>query len=124
MRRAVIALVALAVCVHCGPSARQKALSGALLSVNVARDGFIAWDDAHQGGIVDACRADPACTPELAHERLNAYRGDRSTVVDLFDVAYRGLAVAAIDGATPLPTILTAIEELAGAVSALEKGAP
>jgi hypothetical protein len=84
--------VLLLLAVACGPNAKQKALKTTLAGVNAARDGFVAWDYAHQQGIVD-----DATSLEDGKAKLKAYREKREKAVISFEIAYRALAVAALD---------------------------
>lgn len=76
----------------CGPDAKQKALRTTLTGLNAARDGFVAWDYVHQQGIVD-----DATSLEEGKANLKAYREKRDKVVIAFEIAYRSVAVAALD---------------------------
>jgi len=78
----------------CGASAREKALHTALVGLDAARSGFVAWDAQHQDAIVEAYRAKPY---EEGRGALLAYRGRRDLVVQAFVVAYSAVAVAALD---------------------------
>jgi hypothetical protein len=77
---------------NCGPDAKQKALRTTLTGLNAARDGFVAWDYVHQQGIVDS-----AVSLEDGKAKLKDYRTKREKVVISFELAYRALAVAALD---------------------------
>lgn len=110
-----LALVLLFALVACGPGARDKALSATLLSVNAAAEGFATWDKLHQAAIVDAAPDFAAGTASLLQ-----YRTKRETVVVGFTVAYRALALGAIDGKTPIPTVLQAAADALAAFDALK----
>lgn len=77
--------------VACGASARQKALGTGLLTLNAARDGFVAWDAAHQEAIV---RDTPAATVAQA---IADYRKKRQDVLYGFQLAYGALVLAATE---------------------------
>lgn len=77
--------------VACGQSARQKTLKASLVSLNASRDGFLAWDREHQQQIV--YRAESLAEGRAA---LAAYHEKRRLVVLGFEIAYKGLATAAL----------------------------
>lgn len=94
--RAVYLLpVVLLLAVGCGPNAKQKALRTTLTGLNAARDGFVGWDNVHQQGIVD-----DATSLEDGKAKLKAYRAKREKAVVAFEIAYRAVAVAALDMTT------------------------
>lgn len=74
----------------CGSNQRQETLHSALVAANVARDGFAAWDLAHQKQIVEK-----ATSREQAEAELAAYRAKRDGIIARFEEAYRAIAVAA-----------------------------
>jgi hypothetical protein len=88
----LLPLILLLLAGACGPNAKQKALRTTLVSVNAARDGFVTWDYVHQQGIVD-----DATSLEDGKAKLKAYREKREKAVISFEIAYRALAVAALD---------------------------
>jgi hypothetical protein len=91
-RAAYLLPVVLLLAVGCGPDAKQKALRHTLTGLNAARDGFVAWDHVHQQGIVD-----DATSLEDGKAKLKAYRTKRDKLVIAFEIAYRAVAVAALD---------------------------
>ena len=76
----------------CGPNAKQKALKTTLISVNTARDGFVAWDDKHQQNIVKN-----ATSLEDGQSKLKTYRDKRAKLEVAFAIAYKAVATAALD---------------------------
>lgn len=94
-----IALVA-ALAPGCASSTRETTIKTALVTVDSARDGFLAYDRGHQMGLTAHC--DPAvdskeqCVAKVAasNAALNAYHVTRAKVDPLFGVAYRGIAAA------------------------------
>lgn len=115
----LIALALVLAVAGCGPSARDRALSTTLLAVNSARDGFIVWDRQHQNTIIDA-----ATSAEDGEATLGAYRERRTGVMQAFEIAYRALAVGAINKKTPLPEIVERAAALATAIAALKQPEP
>jgi len=103
----------------CGPSSRDKTLSTTLLSVNAARDGFIEWDKQYQESIVDA-----ATSLEDGRDKLLAYREDRDVVLRAFEIAYRAIALAAINKETPLSEAIDRAADVAKAIAALRDPPP
>jgi len=97
-------LIVLLVLGSCGPNARDKALHSVFVSVNAARDGFLAYDLKHQQDLIDA-----SPTPEAKEAVITAYRVTQAHIVELFDAAYRAIAAAAIlkDGHS-MPEVITA----------------
>lgn len=71
---------------------RRKTVAGAFRGVNAARDGFVAWDLARQDQIIAA-----ATSKDDGEAKLKSYREHRHTVELAFEVAYRGLALAALE---------------------------
>lgn len=76
----------------CGASARHKALQTAYVSVNTARDGFLAWTESRQEMIVRT-----ASSAEEARRNIDAHRNKQQLVVNYFSVVYEGLALAALE---------------------------
>lgn len=92
LRYLIILIVVPLILSACGPNQQQKALRVALTSVNVARDGFLAWDREHQQAVVDR-----AANADQARARLDAYRRERNAVSAAFETAYKVIAIAAIE---------------------------
>lgn len=104
----------LGVVAACGASQREKAVRASVVAVNAARDGFEAWDAAHQKAIVDK-----ATSREDGEAKLAAYRASRDPIVHGFEIAYRLLAVAATQ--TDDPSLRAALAAAASAVEAATK---
>jgi len=75
----------------CALDSQQKAVRAGLISVDATRDGFLAWDKAHQQQLVDQ-----AATAADSDKALTAYRANRAVLVQAFVAVYHALAVAAI----------------------------
>ena len=91
-----LCLALIAPLIACGGGQRQKALRATLVGLNAARDGFATWDMGHQKAIVEQ-----ATTREEAELKLATYRGERATLVDVLELAYRALAAAATQSDEP-----------------------
>jgi hypothetical protein len=86
----IVALFMAVLLTACTKNERIETLHASLLTVNAARDGFVAWDLPHQTAIVEA-----ATSHEQGAAALAAYQAKRKPVVDGFEVAYRAIALAA-----------------------------
>lgn|GEM_PF-4665811 len=86
----------IAVPTACSGNQRQRTLHTVLVSANVARDGFVSWDAAHQAQIVSS-----ASSRAEAEIRLVAYRERRDKLVAEFERLYRALATAATQDDRP-----------------------
>lgn len=109
----------IAVPAACSGNQRQRTLHTVLVSANVARDGFVSWDAAHQAQIVSS-----ASSRAEAEIQLVAYRERRDKLVAEFERLYRALATAATQDDRPS---LVAAEELGRSLLvelAAIKGAP
>jgi hypothetical protein len=73
-------------------SNHQAGLRDSLATLNAARDGFIAWDDAHQADLVRR-----ATSLEQGKADLLRYRTEREKIVGAFELAYKVIATAALD---------------------------
>jgi nitrogen fixation/metabolism regulation signal transduction histidine kinase len=92
IRHFVLVILVGLIAVACGPDTKKKALQSTLLSVNAARDGFVAWDGSHQQTIVDS-----ATSFQDGTDKLNEYRTKRAQLEIAFAVVYQAVATAAID---------------------------
>lgn len=113
----VLAATALA-STACGASKREKTLNTTLAAVNVARETFNAFDDAHQDKIIER-----ATSLEQGRADLAAYREKQTRVVGLFIAAYRAIGVAAVaskDDAS-LRAAIDALKALTGAIDDITK---
>ena len=108
-----IVLVLVLACVAC--SGQQAVLRDSLATLNAARDGFIVWDDVHQGMIVRS-----ATSLEDGKRELAAYRAKREVVVRAFELGYKVIATAALDTtADNIALVLGALADLKQSVEAL-----
>lgn len=75
----------------CASTTRRDVLSKTLLTVDTARAGFVAWDDAHQQDLVQQA-------PDLAQgtAALEDYRKRRAPVLLAFELTYQAIAMAAL----------------------------
>lgn len=111
---AIFAIAAVAMVMQgCGGDSRGRALRGTLAAVDAAAAGFGEWDGRRQLEIVDGAE-----TREAAEAELAAYRARRETVLLAFEVAYRAVAVAALDDGRD--TLADAIEAAQAAFSLAE----
>lgn len=93
-------LIAFAVLAGCSASARESTIKGTFVTVNAARDGFLAYDRAHEMSLVAHC--DPAvesrdaCVAKVAASTaaLAEYQAKRAKVDGLFVGAYHSIAAA------------------------------
>jgi hypothetical protein len=119
MRTRILAIFSLLVLTGC-PDAHQKVLRGTLSGLNTARDGFVTWDMSHQSDLVEK-----AVTLEDGQNKLREYRQSREKVVYAFEVAYKALAIAALDPSTvTVATVITAAKDVYDLIVLLKNGAP
>lgn len=85
------ALLVLALVAGCGASSQEKALMGAMATLNAAEVTFVQWDGKHQLDIVAACLPDDKAGCDKA--KL-AYRAQRDKVLTIIKDSY-----AAVDSA-------------------------
>ena len=110
----IFVLAATSLVAACNQSQRSDTLHTAVVSVNAARDGFVAWDREHQQTIVDQ-----ATTHDDGAKALSDYRFKRQPVMDTFEVAYRALALAATQ--TDDPSLKTALAVSGDLIDAVKK---
>lgn len=103
----VLHLAVLALLLSACASQRETALRHTLTAVNAASAGFVAWDEAHQQGLVR-----DASTQAEAVAALNTYRARRAGVLDGFRTAYALIATAALDSTASLADVLQAARHL------------
>jgi hypothetical protein len=117
--RPVTTLLLALVLFACGASARERAISTALVATNATRDGFIAFDARHQQQLVDS-----ATSLEEGRARIDAYRRQREPIVQGFATVYRAIAMAAVltDDPTAIPNLLRAADLLRTAIHDLTGG--
>jgi hypothetical protein len=102
----------------CTKNQRVNTIQTSLVAVNVARDGFTAWDLQHQSAIVDA-----ASSRDEAEQKIAAYKAARDPVIAGFEIAYRALAMAATQtDDSSLAVALKASSDLFLAVKQLRGG--
>ena len=96
----------------CAGSQRADTIKAALVTVDGARDGFLAYDRAHEQQLVaEAVSADDA------RAKLAAYQAKRARVDPMFGAAYRGIAAAELLNDDPsLAGMQAAIANLIGAL--------
>lgn len=87
-----VALIVAFVVTACGGNSQQKALRASYVSLNAARDGFLAWTEARQEAIVRK-----ATTAEEAKNGIAAHREKQQLVFNMFSSAYEALALAALE---------------------------
>ena len=100
----------------CGASARETALRSSFIGVNAAREGFVTWDEQHQGQIVAGATSYVDGQTQLAE-----YRTAREQIVSAFVVAYRAVALAATTEDAPLKDMLAAVKALREAIASLQE---
>lgn len=128
MKRPILAacLVALVAVLApaCGASQRETTIRAAIVTVDTARDTFLAHDGPHE---LELARSGPA-TPEgkaAAASALAAYQAKRTTVDKALLLAYRAIAVATTLNDQPsLDGIQAAIAQVVAAYNALKAGNP
>lgn len=87
----------------CAASQRETTIKTALVTVDSARDGFLAYDRAHEQQLVaEAVNADDA------RARLAVYQAKRAKVDPLFAIAYRSMAAAQLLNDDPSITSMQA----------------
>lgn len=102
----------------CAASQRGDTIKAALVTVDGARDGFLAYDRAHEQQLVAE-----STSPEDAHAKLAAYQAKRARVDPLFGAAYRGIAAAELlNDDTSLTGMQAAIAQLFEALKPLLGG--
>lgn len=104
----------------CGASQRETTIRAALITADVARDGFVSYDAAKQSAIVNA-----ATSLDDGRAKLAAYRDARAKVADAFTTAYRAIAAAAaVNDAISLSGIKIAIDQMLAVIAAAKGGTP
>ncbi len=110
----LVFLVSTMTFIACTGNKRQDTLRASLAVMNGARDGFKAWDAAHQKAIVDG-----ATSKEDATAKIAAYRVKQAELVLVIEAAYHALAQAALKSDDPsLKEALARATELVAAVKA------
>lgn len=107
-------LIALAL-VGAGCASHQAELKAAMTTLDAASSGFVAWDDTHQGDI-----AKHATSLAEGEAQIASYKEKRTHVLYTFNLAYRALAVAALDTSTDsLAAMAATLLELKTAITGL-----
>jgi hypothetical protein len=126
-----LVLAIVAALAGCGASQRETTIRAALVTVDSARDGFLAYDRAHEMSMTAHC--DPAvetkeqCATKVAasNAALAAYQVKRAKVDPLFSAAYRWLAAAKIlDDDQSLVGMQSAIAQLLASLQPFLGGKP
>lgn len=96
----------------CGSSQRQSVIKAALITVDVSRDAFVAYDTTVQVTIVD--KATSAADGRL---KLTEYRTKRERIIVVFSTAYHAIAAAALANDDPsIAGMQAALAQLAIAI--------
>lgn len=99
----------------CSNAQRHDTIHASLVSVNAARDGFLAWDRRHQQTIIDR-----AASREDAKRELGDYRATQTQVTEWFAVVYQALATAATENDEPsLTAAVHAATDIVGKIADL-----
>ena len=107
----VLVLLFLAGCA----ASKDAVLSRSLAGVEAAEKAFLAYDKAHQGGLVDS-----ATSREQGEKSLADYRAQRDKAAAALVAAYLAIAVASTDGSEAslkattdaMVALITAMREL------------
>lgn len=110
----VLGCLALAVATGCGASQRTKTIQASVLTVNAARDGWFAWDRAHEHQIVENAK-----TREEVELELAAYRNKSAVIYASFEIVYQGLKVAAKQ--TDEPSLSAALVTVVQLIESIKK---
>lgn len=108
------ALFATSLMASCTSSQRADTIHAAVISVDAARDGFVAWDRDHQQSLIDQ-----STSRDIGLKALASYRDQRQPIMDTFEVAYRALALAATQ--TDDPSLKAALSSAGDIVDAVKK---
>jgi hypothetical protein len=95
IRRVILAAVILPfilLAISCAGSRQQKTIESTFHALNAAKDGFLIWDNSHQQSIVNR-----ATSFEEGRIKIFVYREKREAIISAFEVAYRAIALAALD---------------------------
>lgn len=114
MRRALPLLLAFVLGAAACAVSRDVVLTKSLAGVNAAREAFVAFDKAHQDGIVADSK-----TFEGGRLALDAYREQRNKVTIALVAAYGAIAVAAAD-VTDSKSLVEVVDAMTALVSALQ----
>lgn len=123
--------VALVAAMGCAGSQRETTIRAALVSVDSARDGFLAYDRAHEMSLVAHCnpavetREQCQAKVDASNKALAEYQAKRAKVDPVFAAAYRAVAAAWLLNDQPsLDGMQAAIAQLFAAVKPFISSAP
>lgn len=104
----------------CGASQRQDTIKAALITVDVARESWLAYDKHAQAEIVAK-----ATSLEDGRAKLAAYRANQGKIETAFEIAYRAVAsAAALNDDPSLAGMKAAIDAATKAVAVATGGTP
>lgn len=104
--------------VACGAHARDTAIATSLTSLNAARDGVLAYDQARQDAIVAAAPSEAAGV-----SALDTYKKRRAVLTAKLEAAYLALSAAALlNDDRSLTTAITAVSAVRTAWEDLHGG--
>jgi hypothetical protein len=111
-------IIALAILSGCASSQRTDTLKAALVTVDAARDGFLAYDGPH---LLELARSGP--DKVTASAAVTAYQLKRAATVDkAFAAAYRSIAIAqTLNDQPSLEGVQSAITQVYAAYEALKE---
>lgn len=111
-------VVAIAATYGCAASARETAIKSSLVSVDAARDGFLAYDRIHELDLVAK-----STSADDAKAQLAAYQAKRARLDALFVAAYHGMAAAELLSTDQsLASMQAAVAQVIEGVKALTTG--
>ena len=114
----LLALFSCAMFSACTKNQRVDTLRASVQSLDVAAQGYEAWDLAHQQAIVSE-----SPSAEVANTRIRAYRDDQDKIKLGFEVAYRLIALAATrNDEASYKEALRQVEAIIGTVTKLANG--
>ena len=118
-RSVSLILLVLVFALGCGAGQRNNTIRAGVVTLNAARDGFLAWDGEHQMQIVK-----DATTYEEGRKRLDDYRALRDDVIKTFFAVYNFFIGAATQSDDPsLKTAFREAEKLYATIVKLKDDA-
>lgn len=116
----ILILVASVALAACGASARMHAILTAMVTVDAARDGFLAYDAAHEQDLKNAAKSEAE-----GHAALGAWREKSDQVLRLITAALGSIKVAAtLDDDASVSSMLKAGALLEQTIMEAEKRSP
>lgn len=116
--RSVLLVLLLGWLVACGASQRESTIKAALVTVDAAREAWLAYDHHAQMEIVAR-----ATSLEDGRAKLAAYRANQGKIETAFEVAYRAVAAAAtLNDDASLAGMVAAVAAATKAVDAVTTG--